>query len=98
MCLRCGNGAGPSGYCRTCDPNSESLNRLAAIQRSLSAPNLDAADDRERRIRELAREWVGRSVDYPLGVDSENAQGLFAAAAEVIDALDAAEVPKKGGE
>lgn len=49
------------------------------------------ADDRERRVRELAREWIG-NCSY------RTVQIAIRDAAAFIDALDAAEVPKKGGE
>lgn len=48
------------------------------------------ADDRARRIRELVREWVGNGLASAVGPIA------FERAAAAIDAIDAAEIPKKG--
>lgn len=48
-------------------------------------------DDRARRIRELVREWVGRRGP------ARDTNNLFRQAAEEIDAIDTAEIPKKEG-
>lgn len=91
-CIRCGNHSGPSGYCFTCDPNREEKNRLAAIQRAVEAAvpvQVSPADDRASRIRALVREWIGN------GTWKKASEYAFEAAAEAIDAIDDAEIPKK---
>lgn len=64
------------------------------------------AEARDRRVRELVREWLrrtasvrGQNHEYPLvGWGPDEMQALVNEAARLIDALDDAEVPPKSAE
>lgn len=47
-------------------------------------------DDRARRIRELALTWASQKVHY-----APEVKKLIELAAEIIDAIDAAEIPPR---
>lgn len=75
--------------------------RWLAAQAGETVPSVSRPDDRERRIRELAREWGGRAVvadtNEILLPNARDAEDMLRKAAAFIDALDAAEVSPKGG-